>query len=137
MVAVIVTIGVSVWQAVSLGRQFTDLGNAVWIKLALVAQTGDVNYAIATLAGLGLVALAGPARARVAGYLGVVIGGWIVIANGIGVIVAVHGGIDPFSGLLSNNRFAAGIGFVADAVLGIVITGIALALSRAASAEVS
>ena len=138
MLAIAVTVGVNVWQAISLGREITQIGDGVWIELALIAQTGDMNFAIAAFAGLALVALGGAARARVAAYVGVVIGGWIVVASAIGITVAVHGGLNPFAALLSNNRFAAGVGFIADAALGVVIVGIALALASAGSvAEVS
>ncbi len=139
MIAVAVSVGVTIWQAVALGRQYDGIPfDRLWIKLALLADSGNLTVTLATLAGSALVAFSEPVRARVAAYLGVVIGLWSVAAAGFGVAVTIHGKDNPFLGLFGANGFAAGLGFVASAALGVVVTAIALALSRAGSvAEVS
>jgi hypothetical protein len=134
MLGVTAMVVVQIWQSIALSRQFDDFPiDRLWLKLALLAQSGSLTVTLAILAGLALVVFSDPVRARVAAYLGVVLGLWTVVAGGVGIAVALHGGDNPFSGYLGANRFAEGLSFAASAVLGIVVTGFALALSRSGS----
>ena len=112
MFGVAVFLGTQVWSALSIGRRFgldgPDTDN--WLRMTFLSQTGSLLISLGAMAGLVLVALAGPAVARAASVLGIAIGLWTAVAGALGVIVAFHKNNNPLVlSSLTDNRLVFGL----------------------------
>jgi hypothetical protein len=129
MFGITVYVGTQVWSALDIGRYGIDVADQTkWLKMTLLSQTGGLTTLLGALAGLVLVALAGPARARVASGLGVAIGFWCAMAGVLGVIVAFHHEDGFAFNSLSGNRFVYGLTGAVSMLLGAVVMVLALRL---------
>jgi hypothetical protein len=131
MAGVAVFLGTQIWGALHLAQFGIDGPSSTkWVRMSFLAQTGGLYLALAALAGLVLVALAGPARARAASVLGVAFGLWTIVAGVMGVIVAIHGD-NSFAGVTTlggDNRLVLTLTHCAGIAFGATVTLLAMRL---------
>jgi|GEM_PF-5501929 hypothetical protein len=123
MFGVAVIIGAQIYSALDIGNEFgiDGPGDTKWTKMALLSQTGGIVLLLGTLAGLVLVAIAGPARARAASVLGVALGFWAAVAGVLGVVVAFHRNAGFGINFLSSNRFVFGLASAAGIAMAVAV----------------
>jgi len=136
MIFVVGILGVSIYGAIAANR-FDSIGSSGgWITATLLAASGGYVLAFGCMIGIGLAAWSDSGPARAALVLAIIGGGWVMVANIIGVAVVFHR--QPFVSLvLANfvdNRAVAALGVLMQGGLGVVIVlvGISLLTRRSA-----
>ena len=133
MLATVTFVGCDIYIAYKQGSGMQGFpGGSGWERIAFLGNTGGPVVAMSCLVGVALAALFDTPAARLAHWLAVFVGGWVVLAGIFELAASAHSPGDALDG--GGSRPVGVLSGIAFAALGLVVIVIGLHFARPALA---